>query len=255
MARVLARLGPSGCPDSPALVAVLMGVLVVIQARLGSTRYPAKVLEMIGDFPVLFHVLMRAKHALPFAKVIIAAPGDDVQRMRENCVGDYFGWDGPENDVLGRFFAATRLSRATTIVRLTADCPFVDPAGIRAVADAVVAGEADYAWTGDQVNGLDAEAFIPALLDRANRYASASADREHVTPWLRRHATRAYRFDGFDHLPRYRWTLDTKDDLAWAREVARLTDTSPPDPSADKLHALIQAHPELRRMETMDDAA
>lgn len=231
-----------------------MKALVVIQARLSSTRHPGKVLEQIGDFPALFHVIMRAKHALPFARVVIAAPQEDVREMQENCVGEYFGWDGPENDVLGRFFAATRLSRATTIVRLTGDCPFVDPIGIRAVAEAVEAGEADYAWTGDQVNGLDAEAFTPALLERTNRYANKAEDREHVCPHMRRHATRIFRYSGYDHLPRYRWTLDTKDDLAFLREIARLTDTAPPDPSAAKLHALIQTHPELRRME-MENAA
>lgn len=230
-------------------------VLVVIQARLGSTRHPRKVLEPIGDFPVLFHVLMRAKHALWHAEHVIAAPEEDVSIMREHCTGSYFGWGGPENDVLGRFFAATRLSRATTIVRLTADCPFVDPKGIVAVAEAVQSGEADYAWTGDQVNGLDAEAFVPALLERANRHANNPHDREHVTPWLRRHATRVFRYEGFDMLPRYRWTIDTPSDVAWAREVARLTDTAPPDPSAEKLHALILANPQLRRMEMVDNAA
>lgn len=226
-----------------------MSVLVILQARLGSTRHPGKVLELVGDFPVLFHVAMRARHALPFAKHLIAAPLTDVAEMKANCIGEYFGWAGPEHDVLGRFHAAVGLSDAPTIVRLTADCPFVDWRGIRAVADAVESGEADYAWTGDQVNGLDAEAFTVDLLHRAHRYATSDTDREHVTPWQRRHAKRAYRFDGFDHLPRYRWTLDTAMDLAWCREVAALTDTSPPDPSAEHLHAMIQKHPTLTRLE------
>ena len=226
-----------------------MSVLVIIQARLGSTRLPSKVLETVGDFPVLFHVAMRARHALPFAHHLIAAPSHDVEEMQDYCVGEFFGWRGPENDVLGRFAAAVGLRSVTTIVRLTADCPFVDWRGIRAVADAVEGGDADYAWTGDQVNGLDVEAFTLDLLQRAHRHATSDTDREHCTPWIRRHASRVYRFDGFDHLPGYRWTLDTKADLAWCRQVAELTDTSPPDPSAENLHALIQAHPSLLRLE------
>ena len=226
-----------------------MSVLVIIQARLGSSRLASKVLEPIGDFPVLFHVVIRAHHALPFAKVLVAAPATDVAEMRENCIGDYFGWGGPENDVLGRFSAAVGLSDASTIVRLTADCPFVDTAGIRAVADAVESGEADYAWTGDQVNGLDAEAFTPKALARAHRYATSATDREHCTPWIQRHASRVYRFPGFDLYPRYRWTIDRPDDLQWARQVAALTDTAPPDPSAETLHALIQATPHLLRLD------
>ena len=223
--------------------------LVVIQARLGSSRFPGKVLEDIGGFPALFHTIMRAKHALPHSRVVVAAPADDVPEMMAHCFGDYFGWNGPENDVLGRFFAATRLSRATTIVRLTGDCPFVDPVGIRAVVEAVTSGEADYAWTGDQVNGLDAEAFSLDLLTRANRHASEPYDREHVTPWVRRHAGRVFRYAGYDMLPRYRWTLDTEDDLSFLRDVARLTDVTPPDPTPAALHALIQTHPELQRLE------
>lgn len=224
-------------------------ILCVVQARLGSSRLPSKVLELVGDFPVLFHVAMRARHALPFAEHLIAAPSADVEEMRDYCAGEFFGWRGPENDVLGRFNAAVGLRSPTTIVRLTADCPFVDWRGIQAVADEVESGEADYAWTGDQVNGLDAEAFSLDLLQRAHRYATSDTDREHVTAWVRRHASRVFRYGGFDHLPGYRWTLDTRDDLAWCRQVAALTDTSPPDPTADHLHALIRANPSLTRLE------
>lgn len=223
--------------------------MVVIQARLGSTRCPEKVLEVVGDFPVLFHVLMRAKHALPWAHVVIAAPESDVKRMREYCVGEFYGWRGADNDVLGRFHAAVGLRDVTTIVRLTADCPFVGVDGIKAVADAVQSGEAEYAWTGDQVNGLDAEAFTRDMLTLANRRATKSHDREHVTPWMRANANRIYRYEGYDHFKRYRWTLDTPDDLAWMQAVARMTDVTPPDPSPEKLHELAHLHPELMRLD------
>lgn len=224
-------------------------VLCIIQARLGSSRLPSKVLEPIGDFPVLFHVVMRARHALPFAKVIVAAPRKDVHAMASICATQYFGWDGPENDVLGRFHAAVGLRSATTIVRLTADCPFVDPRGIKAVVEAVESGEADYAWTGDQVNGLDAEAFTPALLARAHTHAKDAYSREHVTVFMRDHAMRVFRYDHYDWLPRYRWTIDTAADLAWAREVAKLTDVTPPDPTPEKLHLLTLANPTLQRLD------
>ena len=209
----------------------------------------SKVLEPIGDFPALFHVVMRAKHALPKAKVLIATPKRDAPIIAAECAGDFFGWAGPDNDVLGRFHAALGLRSVTTVVRLTGDCPFVDPVGIRAVAEAVEAGEADYAWTGDQVNGLDAEAFTVESLRYAHERATDPADREHVCPWIRRHAGRVWRYPGFDFLPRYRLTLDTVDDLYHLRNIAELTDVSPPDPSAATLHALIQAHPHLQRLE------
>lgn len=223
-------------------------VLCIIQARLGSSRLPSKILEPIGDFPALFHVAMRAHHALPKAKVLIASPKRDVPIISQEVAGDYFGWDGPENDVLGRFVAAIGVRRPTTVVRLTGDCPFVGVEGIQAVVDAVEAGEADYAWTGDQVNGLDAEAFTTDLLRDAHEHATDPADREHCTPWMRRHS-RVWRYAGYDYLPRYRWTLDTTDDLYHLRDIAELIDTTPPDPSPAALHALIQAHPRLQRLE------
>ena len=223
-------------------------VLVLIQARLGSARLPSKVLEPIGDFPALFHVVTRAREALPKAKVLIASPKRDVPIISQEVAGDYFGWDGPENDVLGRFVAAIGVRRPTTVVRLTGDCPFVGVEGIQAVVDAVEAGEADYAWTGDQVNGLDAEAFtLDALLD-AHERATDPYDREHVTQFIRRHR-RVWTFSGYDCLPRYRLTLDTTDDLYHLRDIAELIDTTPPDPSPAVLHALIQAHPHLTRLE------
>lgn len=223
-----------------------MSILVIVQARLGSSRLPSKVLEPIGDFPALFHTVMRARHALP--NVVVAAPRRDVPSLRFECAAEYFGWGGEENDVLGRFAACVKLRPATTIVRLTGDCPFVDPEGIKAVADAVESGEADYAWTGDQVNGLDAEAFTADLLRDAHEHATDPADREHVTPWMRRHS-RVWRYTGYDALPRYRWTLDTTDDLYHLRDIAELIDTTPPDPSPAAIHALIQAHPHLTRLE------
>lgn len=226
-----------------------MGVIVIVQARLGSERLPGKVLEEIGGFPALFHTMMRARHALPFAEHVIAAPQRDVRTMMEHCIGHYFGWGGRENDVLGRFNAAVGLRDVTTVVRLTADCPFVDPVGIKAVAEAVESGEADYAWTGDQVNGLDAEAFTRDLLTRANRRATTTSDREHVTPMIRRVAANVYRYPGYDSLPRYRWTLDEASDLAFLRRIAALTDVTPPDPSPAALHALIRAHPNLERLD------
>lgn len=223
--------------------------LVVIQARIGSSRLPSKVLEPIGDFPALFHVVMRARHALPRADVIVACPKRDRAILEAEVACDYYGHDGPENDVLARFAAAAGLWDATTIVRLTADCPFVDPLGIAAVAEAVESGEADYAWTGDQVNGLDAEAFTVDMLSRAHRRATHAQEREHVTPWMREHAQRTWTYRDFDFLPRYRWTLDTADDLAFFRRVAELTDVTPPDPSPEKLHLLIQQHPSLQRLD------
>lgn len=230
-------------------------ILVIVQARLGSLRMPGKVRERIGEFSILSHVVMRARCALPHARIVVATPTKDAEVLRNAIpVGDaeWFGWGGHEADVLGRFAAAAYSPQENTgcIVRLTADCPFVGLDGIAAVAHAVYSGTAQYARTGGQVNGLDAEAFTPELLTLAHRRATSAYDREHVTSWMRRlaHERRVYRYGGYDHLPPYLWAMDDPADLAWARAMARLINTTPPNPSPERLHALIVAHPELRRL-------
>ena len=228
----------------------MSGTVCIIQARLGSSRYPGKVLEDIGGYPALFHVVMRARHALPRACIVIAAPAKDVPQLKANCVGDYFGWDGEESDVLGRFYACAQQygPQVDTVVRLTADCPFVCTSGISHVEALVDARAAPYAWTGDQVNGLDAEAFTVPLLRMAHEQATDAHDREHVTPWMKRNVTPA-RYAGFDNLPRYRWTLDTADDLEWCRAIASEIEGTPPDPDVAQLVDLLERRPDLRRME------
>lgn len=228
--------------------------LVVIQARLGSSRLPRKVLEDIGGYTALEHVWCRAVAAAGHRVVVACPKGEEgamLQRLPRGA--DVVGWEGPEDDVLGRIAGVTRWMQGV-VVRVTADCPWVDVATIKAVGEVVAHGYADFATTNEQlalplIDGYDVEAFTAGLLRRANQEAELPGEREHVTPWMRAHARNPFvvrRLPPFV-VPR-RWTLDTADDLAWMRRVAELVDVTPPHrPSFRELLELEREHPELRR--------
>lgn len=225
-------------------------VMIGIQARVNSSRLPRKPLQIIGNRSAIFHVWARARLVAPMRVLV---PWRDVPEFRAVLPGSEPDpeWGDPgfirgteyrdENDVLYRY--ADHLG-SDICVRVTADCPFVAPDGIQAVIQAVRDG-ADYARLHPIPNGLDAEAFTYKILMDAHRKAKDPYDREHVTPWIRRHAKRTVDVPLYAHLPRYRWTLDTQDDLAWFREVASEINCDPPHPTVDELLALLARRPDL----------
>lgn len=164
-----------------------MPVLAIIQARLGSTRLPQKALAYIGARTLIDHVY---EHALLIQRadhVVLAVPAGQ---------GHIHPWatEVPgvaETDVLGRLAAvAEQWPDHETLVRVTGDCPLLNPQ----IADDVIASflahpNLAYVWnvTDGYVDGEDVEVFSREALLRAHREATDAADREHVTPWMRRH--------------------------------------------------------------------
>lgn len=232
-----------------------MSTLCVIQARYNSTRLPGKVLEPIGGVPVIEHVVRRAIAAVP--DVVVALPNtprdarifDIVRRMDTPA----YMHEGDEDDVLGRFVAVAREYRASTIVRITADCPFIDPAQIALMVDIQRRTGADFvsnSFSGMQVDGLDVEVFSRGALDIVAADETDPSEREHVTPSMRRLPHRVLVSTTLP-LPcpeaPHRWTLDTEDDLLWMREVARHIDVSPPAAVVWKLVKLLSDRPSLAR--------
>ena len=207
-------------------------VLAVIQARLGSTRLPGKTLADLGGRPMLAHVVERAAAIPGVDGVVIATtvhPRDDrlagwAQAAGLPCVR------GSEDDVLDRFHDALERHPCDAIVRVTPDCPFLDPE---------VSGRVVAAWRGDPgrvdyasnvhpptfPDGLDTEVIARSALAAAWREARWPSDREHVTPfvWRQPERFRQVAVRGDLDLSHLRWTVDTVADLEFARAVhARL---------------------------------
>lgn len=222
-----------------------MNVLVVVQARLRSTRLPRKVLMDLGGQPVLQRVVERAQRA--GYPVTVALPAEDLDPRLREC-GLVARCPGPEIDVLGRYAYLAPIAHQLfdrppfdIIVRLTADCPCLDPRLIVRAVEAVKAGH-DYA--GNTVErhwprGLDVECFTTELLQKAHEAATDSYDREHVTPWMQRWASNPYAMprtaeDDIRLTNAYRWCLDTPADLLWLQRAFERF----PDPTTEQLLSL-----------------
>jgi glutamate-1-semialdehyde 2,1-aminomutase/spore coat polysaccharide biosynthesis protein SpsF len=201
-------------------------VVAIIQARMGSSRLPGKSLAEIENRPMLWHVIERVKRARLIDRVVVAtstSPGDDaIEAMcRENDVHCY---RGSENDVLDRFYGAAREEKASQVVRITADCPLIDPEVIDRVVRRFQCGDLDYASNAmirSYPDGLDTEIFSFIVLEQAWREARKSSEREHVTPYLRSEKFRTANIesDAASPHPHYRWTVDEAADLEFIRAV------------------------------------
>jgi len=193
---------------------------------MGSSRLPGKVLQDIGGSTALHHVLRRCRQ-IPGADVVICAVPDEPESAPLQAVADECGasiFRGSEKDVLARYFEAAQSSGAQTVMRVTSDCPLIDPEVCGEVLDLRDRESADYAANNTPrtyPHGLDCEVFTFKALAEAAAKATEPFDREHVTPWLRRapHLKRANLSSGQPGLAAHRWTLDYPEDLAFFRAV------------------------------------
>lgn len=201
-------------------------IVAVVQARTGSTRLPGKVLADVGGMPLLQHVLSRAQAALKPDLVVVAttvSPADDVvARFLDARSVAYVR--GSEGDVLDRYRTAAAAFDADVIVRLTADCPLLDPTVVDRVIDAFVVGRVDYASNVDPPtypDGLDVEVFSRDALERTWRDATRPSEREHVTPYIRDHpgSFRCANVSNVEDLSLHRWTVDEPADLTFVRRI------------------------------------
>ena len=228
-----------------------MTVAVIVQARFASTRLPGKVLRPLGGRTPLASVLSRCAR-IPGIDVVVCALPDDRASDPVAEAARFYGariFRGSESDVLDRYFQAARSVGARTVMRVTSDCPLIDP-GLCGEVLRLIAYGADYAcnnlpplWP----HGLDCEAFDFAHLARAAAEAHLPYDREHVTPWLRRNkALRRVNLDGpGGALARQRWTLDHPEDLAFFQALWCILGDHAERASTDEILAALDRHPEI----------
>jgi spore coat polysaccharide biosynthesis protein SpsF len=228
-------------------------VVALIQARMSSTRLPGKTLLELGGRSVLANVVARVQAASLIDRVVVATTTDDVDDaiVAEASRLGVPAFRGSREDVLDRFLGAATAYDAAIVVRVTSDCPLLDPDVIDRVVQALLDSGADYASNTIQRSyprGLDVEAFRVDTLRLAATEATMPEDREHVTTFVHRHPERFRRASvvgSHDH-SHHRWTLDTHEDLEFLREVfayARIT----PDrtPGFGELLDTVDAHPEI----------
>ncbi|MGQ0662585.1 MAG: cytidylyltransferase domain-containing protein [Pseudomonadota bacterium] len=225
---------------------------VIVQARMASTRLPGKVLLELAGHTALAHVLQRCRAIAGVDAVVCAtteAP-DSQAIVAEALQCGALVYRGSECDVLARYYEAARSIGADIVMRVTSDCPLIDPEICGRVLALVEREGTDYAcnnmppmWP----HGLDCEAFTFAALERAAAEAKAPEEREHVTPWMRRQPglRRANLAGPGGALPDCRWTLDYPDDYAFFRAVFGRLPGWPAVPGMGEVLAVLASHPEI----------
>lgn len=244
--------------------------VAIIQARMGSSRLPGKVLLDIVGKPMIQHVIERTRRARSLDSVTVAtttdASDDPVAAFAATL--DVPCTRGSLHNVLDRYYQAAQTHHADVIVRITADCPLIDPALIDQAVSTLVDG--DYDFVANRLPppfartfpiGLDVEVCTFAALEQAWREADQTFQREHVMPFIYEGfplntenrllntgiSTRGFKIALLDHSPDHgaqRWTVDTPEDLEMIRQVFDLL----PDKSNFTWYdvlAIVQQHPEL----------
>lgn len=167
-----------------------MKIVAIVQARMGSTRLPNKVMKAIGGVPMIELLLARLARAREISQIIVATstdPRNEVLADHVRSLG-YACERGSESDVLERYLQAARAHGADVVVRITGDCPLVAPELVDEAVRRFRAAGVDYFSNiapPTYPDGLDIEVFTMAALETAARETEASYDHEHVTPYLR----------------------------------------------------------------------
>lgn len=227
-----------------------MRTVAIVQARMSSSRLPGKVLLPLAGRPVLAHVVGRISACVKVDQVVVATstdPSDEpiIRWCRAENVSCH---QGSLTDVLDRFLSAARHEGADAVVRITADCPAIDPT----VVDAVIAGfwEGGYDYFGlggGFPDGLDCEILSMDCLTRVAAQATRPSDREHVTPFVKRNPGqfKSGELRLFEGLAHHRWTLDQEEDLAFLTAVFDRLQRDDCLFSASEILKLLDAEPDL----------
>jgi spore coat polysaccharide biosynthesis protein SpsF len=197
--------------------------LAVVQARMSSTRLPGKVLADVGGEPMLALLLRRLRPARSLGAIVLATSvesHDDEIAALGLALGVAVS-RGPLEDVLARFTAAIG-EHEGPVVRVTGDCPLIDPALVDAVVERFVGSPGCVYASNIEPrtfpDGLDVEAIDAAMLRRLDAQSLAAEQREHVTAGLRGHSPRATLVNPVD-LGDLRWTVDRAEDLEFVRAL------------------------------------
>lgn len=197
----------------------------IVQARLASVRFPGKVMAELDGVPLIEFMLRRVEMATSIDTIVLAVPEQDAASPLRDIAARHGVrmFAGDERDVLSRFAHVAEHVRADVLVRLTADCPLVDPLVIDEAVATFRSEGADYLRTGlSYPDGLDVEVFSSSWLLEASRIAEDPYEREHVTPWLARNALlRRISIEIEKDLGALRLTVDEPQDLDVVRSVVR----------------------------------
>ena len=228
-----------------------MKTVIIVQARMTSTRLPGKVLMPLAGAPMLSRLIERLRRVKLADAIVIATTTNATDDPITNLC-DALGvacHRGSEHNVLSRYAEAARLHGADVVVRITSDCPLIDPALVDQVIAAYEEGDSDYVsnmlpptWP----YGMAVEVFSATALNEAHAEAAREEEREHVTPFIDRHPERygLRNVRSPQDLSQHRWTVDTPEDYELVHRLFEAIHPEHPEFTLEHLLAAMDAHPE-----------
>ncbi len=239
-------------------------IVAIVQARMGSTRLPGKVLKPIMGKPMLWYLVKRLERTAYVDKVVVATSEEKNNDVIRDFCKQYSidCFSGSENDVLDRFYKAAKQCGADVVIRITGDCPLLDPGLIGGMLKEFVAGNkyeyysvacgagaSTEEFNGHRYpDGLDAEIFKFSLLETAWNEAKDQLEREHVTPFIWR---RSERFvlgskQSANDYSLMRWTVDNQADFEVVEEIYNNLYPNMPDFGLEDILKFFNANSKLQ---------
>ncbi|MGG1676527.1 cytidylyltransferase domain-containing protein [Neobacillus sp. NRS-1170] len=229
----------------------------IIQARMGSTRLPGKVMKKILGKTILEHVVTRVKQSNQIDEIVIAttnkAEDDPIAIEADRLQVNYYR--GSEHDVLSRYYFSAKENDADIIVRITSDCPLIDPV----ITDQIIgfyktknydivsnAGAEPSQRT--YPRGLDTEVFSFEQLENAFNNATERYQKEHVTPFIYENSDKVYFYKNYIDYSKFRWTLDTIEDFELITKVYEYLYHGEHNFYLDDIIRLFEVHPDLMKI-------
>jgi spore coat polysaccharide biosynthesis protein SpsF (cytidylyltransferase family) len=233
-------------------------VVAILQARVSSSRLPAKVLLPILDKPMLLRQIERIQKSLLLDEIVIATSDSDSDNPIERlCVNENIAfYRGSLDDVLNRFINAADKYKADVIVRLTGDCPLIDPELIDKIVSEFLSSKLDYLSNCDPAtfpDGLDVEVFSYNALKESNINATLPSQREHVTPFIRNN--KEYfctgNYESIKNYSNFRWTVDEPEDFKLIEKIYKYLYPLNSSFTTSDILSLFDSHPELYHINDM----
>jgi len=202
-----------------------MKIVALVQARMGSTRLPNKVMKPIAGIPMIELLLTRLAKSKEIDQIVVATSVDErnIPLVEHVRMLGYTCEQGSENDVLERYAQAAEKHKADVVVRITGDCPLVDPDLVDEVIRQFKAEKVDYFCNTNPPtypDGLDIEVFTFKALEQTSRETADPFDREHVTPYLRKSGKfKTAAMQHSEDLSVLRWTVDEPADFEVIEKV------------------------------------